>query len=405
MLYSIVPHKWGRDKGEPVPFKHSRGVIRQVRLPAMTLSSLSFRPLLALMAVFVLSLAPSCAQALQTAKPDPQAERIADQSVREWLVGKFKVANAAAPRTADEATARTLEENFLVNQSPKGANVNFALRKVQESAPGRVSFSYPLSSDDIGDANLIVTVVKTGSEWAVRSIRIAPDVSLIPSEVYSTLGGWVFVLLTALLAYGVLAQTLWRRWMVESWAVNRAFFSVILWTNIVLYGLFVLGSLFGAAFPLTVNVIRELVSGALSQGGLEGLRDASVPSAAFAITVNNLRAGILISSFVPGSLFAVPAYLLSFSTFIFYGVALSPIGLPPVVFALHVPTIIIEMQAYIYVVASSGVMLARLTRSRIPFGLAWRDYAKGLTVAITILVVAAWYEAFEIMVLIPLFSR
>ncbi len=370
----------------------------------MTVSRIHFRALLALLAVFVLNFAPSSAQ-VQTAKPDPQAETTADRSVREWLAGKFKVINPTAPKTADESTARMIEENFLVNSSPKGASVNFALRKVQESSPGRVSFQYPLSSDDLGDANLVVTVVKSGSDWAVRSIRVAPDVSLIPSEVYSTLGGWVFVLLTALLAYGVLAQTLWRRWMLESWAVMRAFFGVYVWTNIALYGLFVLGALFGAGFPLTVNVIRELVSGALSQGGLEGLRDASVPSAAFAITLNNLRAGVLISSFIPGSLFAVPAYLLSFSTFIFYGVALSPIGLPPATFALHIPTIIIEMQSYIYVVAASGVMLARLVRSRVPFGLAWRDYAKGLTVAIAILVVAAWYEAFEIMVLIPLFSK
>lgn len=371
----------------------------------MIASSTHLRPLLALMAVFVLNLVPSSAQTTQAAQVDPRAETVADQAVREWLAGTYKPPVTSAPKTPDEITARMLEENFLVNSSPKGASVNYRLRRVQESAPDRVSFQYPLSSDDLGDANLVVTVLKSGSGWSVRSIRLAANVSLIPSEVYSTLGGWVFVLLTALLAYGVLAQTPWRRWMLESWAVTRESLGVYVGTNIALYGLFALGSLFGAGFPLTVNVLREIVSGALSQGGLEGLRDASVPSAAFAITLNNLRAGILISSFIPGSLFAVPAYLLSFSTFIFYGVALSPVGLPPVAFALHIPTIIVEMQAYIYVVASSGVMLSRIVRSRIPFGLAWRDYAKGLTVAVTILVVAAWYEAFEIMVLIPLFSR
>jgi hypothetical protein len=370
----------------------------------MTVSRSRLRPLLAFLAVFALNIVPSSAQ-VQAVKSDPQAEAIADQAVREWLAGKFKSAEVAAPKTADEATARMLEQNFLVTPSPKGANVNFKLRRVQDSAPGRVNFTYPLSSDDLGDANLVVTVIKSGSDWAVRAIRVAPDVSLIPNEVYSTLGGWVFVLLTALLAYAVLAQTIWRRWMLESWAITREFLSVYVGTNIALYGLFVLGSLFGASFPITVGVLREIVSGALSQGGLEGLRDASVPSAAFAITLNNLRAGILISSFIPGSLFAVPAYLLSFSTFVFYGVALSPVGLPPVAFALHIPTIIVEMQAYIYVVASSGVMLARIVRSKVSFGLAWRDYAKGLTVAITILVLAAWYEAFEIMVLIPFFSR
>jgi hypothetical protein len=193
--------------------------------------------------------------------------------------------------------------------------------------------------------------------------------------------------------------------MLESWAVTRRFFGVYVGTSIALYGLFALGSLIGAALPLTVNVLREIVSGALSTGGLEGLRDSSVPSAAFAITLNNLRAGILFTSFIPGSLFAIPAYLIALWMFPFYGIALSPVGLPPAAFALHIPTIIIEMQSYIYIIAASGIMLSRIVRSRMSFGAAWRDYAKSLPVAITILVVAAWYEAFEILVLFPLFLR
>jgi hypothetical protein len=371
----------------------------------MTVFRSGLRPLLAFLAVFALNFIPSSAQAQTTQPDDPQAAATADQAVREWLAGKFKPANTTAPKTADEVTARMLEDNFLVTTTQKGSSVNFNPRRVQDSSPGRVNFTYPLSNDDLGDANLVVTVIKSETKWTVRGIRVATDTTLIPTEVYSTLGGWVFVLLTALLAYAVLAQTIWRRWMLESWAITRAFFGVYIGTNAALYGLFILGSLFGAAYPITVNVLREIVSGALAQGGLEGLRDASVPSAAFAITVNNLRAGILISSFIPGSLFAVPAYLISLSTFIFYGVALSPVGLPAATFALHIPTIIIEMQAYIYVVAASGVMLTRIVREKLSYGLAWRDYAKGLTIAITILVLAAWYEAFEIMVLIPLFSR
>jgi hypothetical protein len=63
------------------------------------------------------------------------------------------------------------------------------------------------------------------------------------------------------------------------------------------------------------------------------------------------------------------------------------------------------MQSYIYIIAASGIMLSRIVRSRMSFGAAWRDYAKSLPVAITILVVAAWYEAFEILVLFPLFLR
>jgi hypothetical protein len=339
-----------------------------------------------------------------TVQTDPQAASTADKAVREWLAGSFKPAQRTDPRTVDEATARTLEQQFLVNSAPRGANVNLNLRALQESQANRVTFKYPLSSD-LGDASLLVTVIRSGQDWSVRSIRYAPEVSLIPREIFTNLGGWLFVALTALLAYAVLGQTRWRRWMLESWAVTRTFFGVYVGTNIALYGLFALGSLVGAALPLTVNVLREIVSGALSTGGLEGLRDSSVPSAAFAITLNNLRAGILFTSFIPGSFFAIPAYLIALWMFPFYGIALSPVGLPPAAFALHIPTIIIEMQSYIYIIAASGIMLTRIIRSRMSFGAAWRDYAKALPVAITILVVAAWYEAFEILVLFPLFLR
>jgi hypothetical protein len=369
-------------------------VLRRLLLALVLLSSL-----LALTVAGQAQTAPAT-----TVQTDPQAAGTADKAVREWLAGNFKPAQRTDPKTVDEATARTLEQQFLVNSAPRGANVNLNLRALQESQPDRVTFKYPLSSD-LGDASLLVTVIRSGQDWSVRSIRYTPEVSLIPREIFTNLGGWLFVALTALLAYAVLGQTRWRRWMLESWAVTRTFFGVYVGTNIALYGLFALGSLVGAALPLTVNVLREIVSGALSTGGLEGLRDSSVPSAAFAITLNNLRAGILFTSFIPGSFFAIPAYLIALWMFPFYGIALSPVGLPPAAFALHIPTIIIEMQSYIYIIAASGIMLTRIIRSRMSFGAAWRDYAKALPVAITILVVAAWYEAFEILVLFPLFLR
>jgi hypothetical protein len=49
-------------------------------------------------------------------------------------------------------------------------------------------------------------------------------------------------------------------------------------------------------------------------------------------------------------------------------------------------------------------MLARIIK-RVPYAMAVRDYAKCLPVAVTALVIVAWYESFEVLVLIPLLGR
>ena len=342
------------------------------------------------------------------AKPpvDQVADTIADTAARDWLAGKLHGSmeeTLKAGTKSSDAQLEALRKLLLFSKPEKRTNVAFDLRELFGANATQRLYKYPISVDG-EDATLSVRLEKIKDVWQVRSARESPNITLIPSEVFTPVGAWIFVALTALLAWAVVTPTLWRTWIRESLVITRANLGVYLGTNIVLYGLFVIGAIAGFSQPKFVELFQEFASGALAQGGLEKLASNGVASGAFGITLNNLRAGVAIA-FIGGFLFAVPAYIMFFAQTIFYGFVLSPIGnLAGTPFLLHIPTIIVEFAAYFYVVASSGIMLARII-NRIPYAMAVRDYVKCLPVAVTVLVIAAWYESFEVLVLIPMLTK
>ena len=375
------------------------------RAPAIFLAlSLLFGP------AFSPILFPALAQtakATVAARPpvDLAADTVADLSAKDWLAGKLHGSmeeTIKAGAKSNEAQLEALRKLLLFSQPEKRTNVAFELRELFGANATQRLYKYPISVDG-EDATLSVRLEKIKGSWQVRSARESPNITLIPSEVFTPVGAWIFVALTALLAWAVVAPTIWRTWIRESLIVTRANLGVYLGTNIVLYGLFVIGAIAGFSQPKFVELFQEFAAGALSQGGLEKLATNGVASGAFGITLNNLRAGVAIA-FITGFLFAVPAYIMFFAQTLFYGFVLSPVGLSGTSFLLHIPTIIIEFAAYFYVVAASGIMLARIVK-RIPYAMAVRDYVKCLPVAVTVLVIAAWYESFEVLVLIPFLSK
>jgi hypothetical protein len=357
------------------------------------------------------NIAPSLAQTAQSNPtklapkplPDPVADTAADTFARAWLAGKLSGSLEATMKAASKPGDAQLEElrKLLLFAPPeKKTTIAFDLRQIRGANATQRLYTYPISVDG-EDATLNLRLQKNGELWQVRSARASPNITLIPAEVFTPVGAWLFVALTALLAWAVITPTIWRTWIRESLVVTRANLGVYLGTNIVLYGLFVVGAIAGLSSPKFVELFQEFASGALAQGGLEKLATSGVSSGAFGITLNNLRAGVG-TSFVAGFFFAVPAYLLFLGQTLFYGFVLSPVGsLAGIPFLLHIPTIIVEFAAYFYVVAASGIMLARIIK-RIPYTVALRDYAKCLPVAVTVLVIVAWYESFEVLVLIPL---
>jgi hypothetical protein len=337
---------------------------------------------------------------------DLAADTISDLAAKDWLAGKLHGSMEETMRAgakSSDAQLEALRKLLLFSQPEKRTKVAFELRELFGANTTQRLYKYPISVDG-EDATLSVRLQKMAGVWQVRSARESPNITLIPAEVFTPVGAWTFVALTALLAWAVITPTIWRTWIRESLIVTRANLGVYLGTNIVLYGLFVVGIIAGLSSPKFVELFQEFAAGALSQGGLEKLATNGVASGAFGITLNNLRAGIG-TSFIAGFLFAVPAYLLFLGQTLFYGFVLSPVGsLAGLPFLLHIPTIIVEFAAYFYVVAASGIMLARIIK-RVPYAMAVRDYAKCLPVAVTALVIVAWYESFEVLVLIPLLGR
>jgi hypothetical protein len=216
-------------------------------------------------------------------------------------------------------------------------------------------------------------------------------------------GMWIFLTMTALLAYASIAPTIWRTWLVQGLRLAKIHKRTFILTNVLLYGVYLFGTAVGFAYPDLVQTVGEFLGGALARSGIGDTLKAGVVNAAFGIALNNARAGILFGSFIPGSLFAIPAYLFDTAQFFVYGFALAPVT-NAAAFWWHVPTIILELQAYIFVTASAGAFLVRILRKQ-TYAQSFQSYLKCLPFAFTLLIVAAWYEAFEILVLIPTFVK
>jgi hypothetical protein len=343
--------------------------------------------------------------------PNPAADNAADAEVRKWLGGGFKPQSTAPnPNATDpnEEVRRLVQAAIAQIQYapvPQGARVSFNLRRVLSSEPNTRTYAYPITSQATDDAQLTVTMQLENGTWSARTITFGAQGSVLPDFINEPWAGWLFAALSAALLYACIAPTFWRKSLEHSGRVVRENAGIFIGTNLFLYGVYLVGTLIGLANPVIVQELGRFFSMVLSANGVAELTQGTVATAAFGIFLNNLRAGILFATFLPGSFFAVPAYLISMGQFLLYGVALAPVGtLPLGAWLLHVPTIIIELQAYIFVVASSGVLLKRIFR-RTPFGVAWREYAACLPLAISILALGAWYEAFEILVLIPALLR
>jgi hypothetical protein len=349
------------------------------------------------------------AQAKPPAPANALADQLADQAVRDWQAGKFKPAPLDTKtleqiKTPTELLERQLQElaqQVRFSPVPKDARVSFNLRKVGEQDNARV-YSYPVTSSQLGDETLTVTLVTDGQTWKPEAVRIGADTNLIPDFVKTDWGAWLFAALSALLLWASIAKTAWRRVLEQNVELVKTYKWIFIGTYTLLFGMFALGTLVGIANPSITKAIGEFLSTVLSANGVAELTQTNVASAAFGITWNNLRSGIFLTSYVPGSLFAVPAYLIGLFQYPFYGIALAPVGsLPLAAWLLHIPTILIELGAYIFIVASSGMMLFRIIK-KTPLAVAFLDYTRCLPFAIAFLVLGAWYEAFEIIVLIPL---
>jgi len=334
-------------------------------------------------ALLFIGLCPSLAQA----EPIEAAKR----AVREWQAGKYTPDPSQALGKPTEEAVRTLERYIAFPPPPPGLEVNLE-SPLEEAGPRGSVVSFPAS---VGERNGEVRVLVKDGE-ATR-IAWVPAGGQLPPWIDSPVAWGLFVLaslgwMLALRGGGTLA-----RWWREGWALVRAHARLYLALNALLYGLFILGALTAYASPELASLLQRLVGGALEQIGIgEG---GGVLEFALLIFYWNFTRGLLLTTAAPGLLLGVPALLINALRYFLFGFALSPALFPTAAFLAHVPTLIIELQAYILGTFGGMVLAGRVLRGE---GFRSGLRAVGLMVYLGgfFLLLGAWYEALEIVVLL-----
>ncbi|MCS7194654.1 MAG: stage II sporulation protein M [Meiothermus sp.] len=316
----------------------------------------------------------------------------ARQAVLDWQAGKYRVDPAQAIGKPTEEAIRLLERSLAFPDPPRDLSINLD-EPLEETTPRGSVVAFPATAGGRGGE-----VRVTLREGQVTRIGFTPEGGLLPLWLKNPLSWALFVALSLGWLLALRGNNLLSRSWVEGWALVRQHRGLYLGTNLGLYGLFALGSLVAYANPGLVRLMQELVGGALEQIGLGGALGGGVLSLAVVIFYWNLANGLLLTTAVPALLLGIPALLFNALRYFVLGFALSPVALPTLNYLLHLPTIVIELQAYILVTFGGLVLLVKTLRGE-GYRAGLRALGQTAYLGTFFLLVGAWYEAFSILVL------
>ncbi len=337
----------------------------------------------------------------------PEPEGVADEAVRVWLEESEPLDPFALSHLPLEEMCRELRDRSAVIPPPEGTRVNFADRLELERDEAWIVYSYPAAIDDtaLGSVRVNVTEAEDGT-WQADTIELRLDNTglALPGFMNSPVSGWLFAFFSLYLLYLTLRPSVFRSWLRQGLEVIGAHRGIVIGTIIVLYGSYALGSLIGLGLPQDCHIAITNVVGAgvAGTGVVDIYATRDVARAAAATALWNFSMGTVITTFIPAYLFAVPAYLINLVRFFILGVALAPVGPTADLLIFHLPVILIELMAYVLVTAGGAMLLVTLIRQ------GFKGYREGLRklflmlpIALVLLVIGAWYEAFELLYLIP----
>ncbi len=335
-----------------------------------------------------------------------EAAHIADGALEGWKGGQFTVSPEKLLQTGNpdfKKLEQAMVDMLRFTPAPGDVRYNFELRKFVgvDKKTKHETYRYPVSSGGV-DFEVDVTVTpSTTKGWEAYSIRLASQDTGLPDFLRSSLSSWIFAALSLLLLYGIIRPTLWRSWLQKGFAIAKEHQAVFITTNVVLYGSFILGTLASLGLPELSKELGDFVGSSLQSLGIGDFiqKDAAVGPLATAIFYQNFTSGAFATTYIPGLFFGIPALLLNLVRFGVLGFALSPTAIGTLPYLLHIPTILIELQAYIFITASSLCLIWRIRK--VGWNKAFADYGYSLLIACTLLMGAAWYEALEVLVLIP----
>lgn len=317
---------------------------------------------------------------------------LARQAVQDWQAGRYQVDPSQALGKPTEEAIRLLERSLAFPPAPRELSVNLD-EPLEEPTPRGTLVKFPATVAGRG-GEVQVTI----REGEVTRIGFVPEGGLLPGWLRSPVAWGLFVALSLGWLLALRGKNPLARWWVEAWALTHQYRGLYLGTNLGLYGLFALGSLVAYANPQLVRLVQELVGGALEQIGLGGALGGGILGLAVVIFYWNFTNGLLLTTAVPGLFLGIPALLFNALRYFVLGFALSPVALPTANYLLHLPTIVIELQAYILVTFGGLVLMLKTLRSE-GYRAGLRALGLSIYIGAFFLLLGAWYEAFSILAL------
>ena len=311
-------------------------------------------------------------------------EEVAREAVARWLKRELSPRLEEVLKAPPEEAPKLLERYALFPPPPKGLSVNLEGAKVEGS---RVAFAAALG-EEVGE----VVVVLEGER--VRRVFFRPEGLGLPAYLLTPLAGWGFVLLSLFWTLLLFQTSPFRAWLLEALALVRVHKGLYLFTNLFLYGLFALGALLAYGMPELARAMQVLFAGALETIGLEKALGQGLPVLAGVIFHWNFSQGLFLTGLVPALFLGLPVLPLNALRYFAFGFALSP-ALLGGAFLLHLPTILLELQAYILVTFGGLLLLAKTARGE-GYGKGLRALLLSFYLGAYFLLLAAWYEAWEV---------
>jgi hypothetical protein len=314
---------------------------------------------------------------------------LARQEIEAWQRGEFTIDPTHISPTR-EGLIEYLEHSGQFAIPPPRLEVDTDQPRVVSGAnPEQTVVIFPAQAGD--DKGSVYVVLER--DQPIR-IQWQAEGGALPGFLASPVLPWFFLAFSLLFIGGLFRWPLLKQGWHSALNLIRQNWQIYLGINVVLYGLFVAGQAAGAADPELARALSTYVGSALEQTGVtQGL--GNTWQLATFIFYWNFTRGLLLTTFVPALLLGFPAAIFNAMRLLVLGIPLSPALTPLGDFIFHVPTLVIELQAYILVSFGGLVLLSRLIRGQ--------GYRSGLVaLALTLipaglcLVVGAWYEAFEV---------
>ncbi|MBF6593039.1 MAG: stage II sporulation protein M [Thermaceae bacterium] len=318
---------------------------------------------------------------------------VARQAVQDWQAGKYQIDPSQALGKTPEEAIRVLERSIAFASPPPNLSVNLAEPQTQQTPSGTL-VRFPAT---VGAQGGEVRVTLRGGE--VTRIAFAPQGGLLPGWVKSPVAWALFIALSLGWLLALRGNTGLALWWREGWALIQQYRRTYIGLNIALYGLYILGSVVAYAEPRLVKLLQEMVGGALEQVGIGGAASAGPLGLALVIFYWNLTRGLLLTTAVPGLALGIPALLINGLRYFIFGFALSPVAIPMAAFVAHIPTLIIELQAYILGTFGGLVLLNKVLQGE-GYRAGLRALALLVYLGMFFLLIGAWYEAFEVLYLV-----